>query len=63
MYWQVIPGKDQSQSCSGEWCYNNNGNSYDSFEIGLTSSKGDVKGAMQTALKKTAAQDWHGFVF
>ncbi|KAI9753777.1 MAG: hypothetical protein M4579_005011 [Chaenotheca gracillima] len=61
LYWQVVPGADQTQSCSGSCCGNNNGNSYDGFEIGLDSSKGDVAGAVSTANGQSAPQDW-GFI-
>jgi mannan endo-1,4-beta-mannosidase len=62
MYWQIIPGADQTQSCSGQCCGTNNGNSYDGFEIGINSSKGNVKSAVAQARSVTALQDWSGFV-
>ena len=63
MYWQVVPGKDQTQSCSGACCGSEDGNSYDGFEIGVGSGKGDVKGAVGTANGRTAAQDWGVIIY
>ncbi|KAF2816613.1 beta-1,3-mannanase [Mytilinidion resinicola] len=56
LYWQVIPGKDETESGHQENC------GYDGYEIGLASSKGDVAGAIKNANAATAAQDWTGFL-
>ena len=63
MYWQVVPGQDQTESCSGQCCGSNDGNSYDGFEIGVGSEKGDVKGAVAAANRMTAVQDWSGIIY
>ncbi|KAF1986872.1 glycoside hydrolase family 5 protein [Aulographum hederae CBS 113979] len=56
LYWQVVPGKDQTQSGAPSNC------GYDGFEIGVASSKGNVGSAVGTANGKTAYQDWTGYV-
>lgn len=56
MYWQVVPGLDQTQSGYSQNC------GYDGFEIGLNSGKGNVASAVQAARAKSAAQDWTGYV-
>ncbi|GME26543.1 putative beta- -mannanase protein [Neofusicoccum parvum] len=57
LYWQVVPGKDQTQDGAPASC------GYDGFEIGLNSSKGDVAAAVAKANSATAAQDWTGYVY
>ncbi|KAI1666137.1 Cellulase [Pyrenophora tritici-repentis] len=52
LYWQVVPGLDGSQSGAPTNC------GYDTFEIGLDSSKGDVASAISAANAATAAQSW-----
>jgi mannan endo-1,4-beta-mannosidase len=54
-YWEVIPGLDQTQSGAPSSC------GYDGYEIGLNSTKGNVKGAIQAANAATANQSWSGF--
>ncbi|KAF4303459.1 putative beta- -mannanase protein [Botryosphaeria dothidea] len=56
LYWQVVPGKDQTQEGAPASC------GYDGFEIGLESSKGDVHAAVSAAKSATAAQDWTGYI-
>ncbi|KAK0637849.1 hypothetical protein DIS24_g10419 [Lasiodiplodia hormozganensis] len=43
LYWQVVPGKDQTQNGSLANC------GYDGFEIGLNSAKGNVSSALTKA--------------
>lgn len=47
-YWQVVPGLDKTQPGAPANC------GYDGFEIGLDSTKGDVKGALEAANRGTA---------
>ncbi|KAF2737433.1 beta-1,3-mannanase [Polyplosphaeria fusca] len=54
LYWQVVPGKDQTESGAPQNC------GYDGFEIGLNSKKGNFKAAVAAANKAKAAQDWTG---
>ncbi|KAF2657585.1 glycoside hydrolase family 5 protein [Lophiostoma macrostomum CBS 122681] len=54
LYWQVVPGLDASQEGAPSDC------GYDTFEIGLNSSKGDVKSAVAAANAATANQSWVG---
>ncbi|OCL09864.1 glycoside hydrolase family 5 protein [Glonium stellatum] len=56
LYWQVIPGLDQTQSGAPSSC------GYDGFEIGLASSKGDIADAAAAANAATANQSWIGYV-
>ncbi|MCJ1308691.1 hypothetical protein MMC25_002345 [Agyrium rufum] len=63
LYWQITPGQDQTQTCQGSCCGTTNGNSYDGFEIGLTSSKGNVKAAISKADGTTAAQSWASIIY
>ncbi|KAI9741773.1 MAG: hypothetical protein M1834_000159 [Cirrosporium novae-zelandiae] len=56
LYWEIVPGCDETQNCSGTCSTASNG--YDSYEIGLNSSKGDVKSAIASANNATAMQDW-----
>lgn len=56
LYWQVVPGKDQTQEGAPASC------GYDGFEIGLESSKGDVHAAVSAANSATASQDWTGYI-
>jgi mannan endo-1,4-beta-mannosidase len=49
----VIPGDDGTESCNSGCC-----TSYDGFEIGIHSQKGNVADAFDAANKATAAQDW-----
>ncbi|TAQ89287.1 hypothetical protein B7494_g2360 [Chlorociboria aeruginascens] len=53
VYWQFIPGDDATESCTDGCC-----SSYDGFEIGLTSGKGNVQAAVSAAEGSTAKQDW-----
>ncbi|KAJ5899641.1 beta-1-3-mannanase [Penicillium taxi] len=57
LYWQVIPGKDQTQDGALDSC------GYDGYEIGLNSSKGDVAKAIADANTVTAFQSWNGYVY
>lgn len=57
LYWQVVPGKDQSQDGAPASC------GYDGFEIGLNSSKGDVAAAVDAAGSTAAWQDWSDSIF
>lgn len=54
LYWQVVPGKDQTESGAPSSC------GYDGFEIGIASSKGDVQSAVAEANQADAAQSWTG---
>lgn len=54
LYWQVVPGLDQTQSGAPSSC------GYDGFEIGVASGKGDVKDAVAAADAATAEQNWEG---
>lgn len=56
LYWQVVPGRDQSQDGAPAGC------GYDGFEIGLDSPRGDVAGAVGAAGSTAAWQDWSGSV-
>lgn len=49
----MIPGSDGTQSCSSGCC-----SSYDGFEIGFNSGKGNLQNAIATANTKTTKQDW-----
>ena len=60
VYWQFVPGPDATpQGCQGQCCGKEG---YDGLEVGLTSSKGDAKGAVEAAGGKAAGQDWTGLV-
>ncbi|OJD39044.1 beta-mannanase [Diplodia corticola] len=52
LYWQVVPGKDQTQDGAPLSC------GYDGFEIGLNSTKGNVRAAVDEANPVSAAQNW-----
>lgn len=56
LYWQVVPGKDQSQDGAPASC------GYDGFEIGLNSPKGDVAAAVDAAGSTAAWQDWSDLI-
>lgn len=60
MYWQVVPGCDATQSCSGA-CSDKSSQGYDGYEIGVNSTKGNVQAAIQRANGLTSAQDWSSF--
>ncbi|KAI4711717.1 hypothetical protein J4E89_003159 [Alternaria sp. Ai002NY15] len=56
LYWQIVPGLDGSEAGAPTSC------GYDSFEIGLGSSKGDVAGGIAAASAASAAQSWAGYL-
>lgn len=51
LYWQVVPGKDQSQDGAPASC------GYDGFKIGLSSPKDDIAAAVDAAGSTAAWQD------
>jgi mannan endo-1,4-beta-mannosidase len=52
----VVPGNDQTQSGALSNC------GYDGFEIGMGSSKGDVKMAVELANRAMSNQSMLGYV-
>lgn len=52
LYWQVIPGLDQTQTGASADCV------WDASEIGLESAKGDVEGAAHAACEASADRAW-----
>ena len=52
-----MPGLDGSQPGAPTNC------GYDTFEIGLNSSKGDIASGISAANAATAAQSWAGYFY
>lgn len=64
VYWEVVPGCDGGQGCTGveTKCPSSLSQGYDGYEIGLggggDTGKGDVRRAVGVAEGARAAQDW-----
>ena len=56
-YWEFTPGPDGTQTCWTGCC-----TGYDGYEVGLNSTKGNAKQALENAASHTAAQDWSGLI-